>query len=1278
MRKTLFAMLGLVALGLWAMPAVAVPTSGGLVVDAPAKVHPDPIPLESRGGTVGAMARNQSYAGTLSGTLIKQTAATTSWFLYPGACVERTLNTWVPKSTPVGDSLQATAGFPESDGSLGVGHGNYTPGQPDISGGDNTIAYTRSDNSLAEILFHVAQSTDPVGEFPAIIDGNRMLWCGKFDANWVVKVGYPNLTAQILYIDTGTHVADYNLEFDGSLSVELNYDYVNVLGGGSEGQADHADPLQNRRDYMDNLHDGGSGGGPHSDSELIVIFTGSIQTAAQGTVTTTDGIVLGAGAGQPNTVHYNITVHAANRAVYFYMTADCLFSSEDGLWPEGNGQQIDNVSIDAGTTFIYDEQAPFYESPPAGVLPTDQFGGKVVIWSGLVIPQPADDIAIPIVSCRVPAGIGELWQLASGTDNPTADVCAPQKAVASDLFFEGGDPGFNWAINKQFNSVVTCAFPVPVGTASLLALWTEYLDLPRFAGFVQYAEYRFFKDGSWSLYQNSSPGGGVVTGALQAWTLDGDELAAAVQADSVQIRYNLQCIPPFAADRTNCSASQVNPLLYDNFVLQVTTGVPAPLFGIFPGAVAQTNFVDGTDVSGGTDANCAGIPCWPGNRGTGLGAQNDHNIAVHDNWNAPTGDSITLAIVTGLRKNGMGVNWRRGFDKSVNAGELDYSLGFPAGVARTNGAYNAAYDVPRMIFRIFDPATKTWSPFDSTELVANAVAISGPDTVLIDSEYNMNWPPYDKMGGTLPGTFTVNGSPNYDDIRFLPRGARVQYYFKAVDINGGTSYQFQTDRAALEVADLPTLPGGTAIAPDIIEMRILPSVYAAGPTGSLLSGSTRTPVLNLDGVYTRWSAQTDPMSQVLRGMGVRADRYRHTASGTTAHNFGGHELPGRRPDRLSNFFPNYEEYSIKDSLAAWYSVMIQSGHTSTVSVFSEQDAKLAEDWWRTETGPDGGDRGILLTGDDSFNALLNTQGVDQTFQISLAQNVFGVSSCINAWSGTQSTPYATIDDRFTAPTAGPGLAPALTFTYPIDGGCAGPNKFDGLIKTGGSESANAVAYPSGAEVAGIANMAERDGVGDNDRNKALGYGFSMQFIRQAGIPTSNANYVRSGLENRMRLVYKFITSIRGPRSGQTAQCMPCPTGTNMTGEWNSDASFQTGTYGPLLPLQAQGLATGVEVVEASESPRVNAIKGNVPNPFNPMTGIRFSSAQAGKATVRIFGVNGQLVRTLTSNVTVGLNEVRWNGKKNDGTTLASGVYFYKITFPDGKDLRSPSNLVLVK
>src|SRR5439155_3268187 len=288
--------------------------------------------------------------------------------------------------------------------------------------------------------------------------------------------------------------------------------------------------------------------------------------------------------------------------------------------------------------------------------------------------------------------------------------------------------------------------------------------------------------------------------------------------------------------------------------------------------------------------------------------------------------------------------------------------------------------------------------------------------------------------------------------------------------------------------------------------------YAAGPTGSLLENRTDTPLLNLDGTYTTWSYGYDPVTQALRGLGVRADRYRMLQGYDLASNIGGPELPDKRPGQLSNFFPNYLEYPIADSLAKWYRIMIQSGHHKTVTAFDEQDATLAEQWWRRDTGPDQGDRCFFVSGDDMFNNLINSTTVDNTLQLSLAQNVFGVSSCANAWSGTGTTPYPAIDDRFSAPGAGPGLAAPGTFTYPLDGGCPGANRFDALSKVADSTAQSVAFYPN-AQVVGIARSRELDSVADKDRSKALGYGFSFQFIRDPAVAPTTQNYARSGVEN---------------------------------------------------------------------------------------------------------------------------------------------------------------------
>jgi len=382
---------------------------------------------------------------------------------------------------------------------------------------------------------------------------------------------------------------------------------------------------------------------------------------------------------------------------------------------------------------------------------------------------------------------------------------------------------------------------------------------------------------------------------------------------------------------------------------------------------------------------------------------------------------------------------------------------------------------------------------------------------------------------------------------------------------------------------------------------------------------------------------------------------------------------------LGNFFPNLTEYNVVGLLADSYRLIIQSSHQRTWTVFEEQDAILVENWWNTKTGAlnNDGDRCIFVSGDDTFNALLNASLSFPQFaqQVSLAQNVFGVASVLNAWSNPLARQYPTIDDRFAG--GGPGLAAPNTFTYPIDGGCPAPNRFDGMTKIGSGDAQNAAIYPDGVtEVAAVSRMSEKDAGGDvdNDRNKALAYGYSISFIRTAGIPTNAANYVRSGVENRMRVMYKFLTSCRRNTGAVATPCWPCPSSASeMSVNWATAAGFQTGTYGDLYPIQDHTTATGVELVSA---PAVNRLEGAAPNPFNPETAIRFSAATPGKVTIRIFDVSGRLVNTLSKNVTeTGLQEIRWNGKASDGRQLSSGMYFFRVHFPNGQQSEAKATML---
>jgi len=234
------------------------------------------------------------------------------------------------------------------------------------------------------------------------------------------------------------------------------------------------------------------------------------------------------------------------------------------------------------------------------------------------------------------------------------------------------------------------------------------------------------------------------------------------------------------------------------------------------------------------------------------------------------------------------------------------------------------------------------------------------------------------------------------------------------------------------------------------------------------------------------------------------------------------------------------------------------------------------------------------------------------------------------------------------------------YSYQIDGGCPTANRFDALTKVGSAEAQNSATYPTFASVtnvAGVSYSTERDLAGDHDRNKALGYGYSIQFIRQGG---------ENLLDNRAQVLYKFLTSCRGPRTGaDTTACWPCPTDANKYGNWAVLSGFQTGTYGPLYPIQNGNLAAAG--VNATPPPSfVDALMQNRPNPFNPETVIPYSLTAPGRVAVRVYDVRGRLVRTLIDAVQpAGVHAAHWNGSVDSGKRSASGIYFYVITYPDG-------------
>lgn len=78
------------------------------------------------------------------------------------------------------------------------------------------------------------------------------------------------------------------------------------------------------------------------------------------------------------------------------------------------------------------------------------------------------------------------------------------------------------------------------------------------------------------------------------------------------------------------------------------------------------------------------------------------------------------------------------------------------------------------------------------------------------------------------------------------------------------------------------------------------------------------------------------------------------------------------------------------------------------------------------------------------------------------------------------------------------------------------------------------------------------------------------------------------------------------------------------------------------------------------SPAATLIR-NFPNPFNPSTYIAYELSTPGIASIGIYNVKGQKIRSLVKeHQDRGYHQILWDGKDEHGDSVASGVYYYRL------------------
>jgi len=91
---------------------------------------------------------------------------------------------------------------------------------------------------------------------------------------------------------------------------------------------------------------------------------------------------------------------------------------------------------------------------------------------------------------------------------------------------------------------------------------------------------------------------------------------------------------------------------------------------------------------------------------------------------------------------------------------------------------------------------------------------------------------------------------------------------------------------------------------------------------------------------------------------------------------------------------------------------------------------------------------------------------------------------------------------------------------------------------------------------------------------------------------------------------------------------------------------------------------------------------NFPNPVRNATTFIFNIAGGSKPNsckLKIFTVAGRVIKTFDIFANIGINQVFWDGRDNDGDYVANGIYFYKLIIDgDSKRESSLQKLVILK
>ena len=178
-------------------------------------------------------------------------------------------------------------------------------------------------------------------------------------------------------------------------------------------------------------------------------------------------------------------------------------------------------------------------------------------------------------------------------------------------------------------------------------------------------------------------------------------------------------------------------------------------------------------------------------------------------------------------------------------------------------------------------------------------------------------------------------------------------------------------------------------------------------------------------------------------------------------------------------------------------------------------------------------------------------------------------------------------------------------------------------------------------------------------------GLTVEFSRAiAGHPP---NYVWSAVTDANGHVSLTISSAARRVSGYYRAQARNAAG-EVVGQWHSIPLNQNLRQVLELPLDGDVRIVQVESLAAAKAvAATSGLAPNVPNPFNSATQIAYHLSSPGPVQLVIYNVLGQPVRTLVDQFqAAGSYQAQWDARDQRGTSLSSGVYITRLSYPGGE------------